>query len=615
MDDEGNLSVDELLALQLHFEMMEQQQQVGEASSTSLTTKPPITRTTTTPPVNTMQAAVDQSLADMGNPSYDATSIAATAQSDNLFLPFLPPPSYSNSQKGKRKKTEVRDPVPMMPSERSEETPSKISTSYMSPRYNHHSHHHHHQQQRAIPRSNNPFQGDSSSPSQAAATPTASPQSKKSKVEGEDQPSQSSTLQNIASANIIEPVIDIVSTNSSQQEEEADSQDSVQFIDHDMQHNSSNHSNNDSKHNDDVVILDDDKDDKHDTIGGRIEVDGNRSEDIAVVAVKKNNTGKQPIKEDIAVVAVKRNNTGKQPMKSQEYYDHDQPVMITSREEADLMFALKLQQEYSSREEADRQFALKLQQDYYHEIDVQVQVREVQTLEEFSGMMSTPQGRALLFVKEVHRFQWSTSGDDCQPLSLDDMVFMAYKLVEKRELWKHRTRSISGDPYPVHLTSAWHRTQERSLESIRQDGLMSSGELVAAGRTNMRVSGSAFGPGIYCANNPLYFAHFGPIALLCIILPGEVKRVTSMGGYHRSRQQHEQDGAQKTDTVVGNKANRAPPPLPFPFVKEGCVREDEIVLSSSDQIMPVLVVKDVTRAEYYEKKLMEIADIYLSEKI
>jgi len=197
-----------------------------------------------------------------------------------------------------------------------------------------------------------------------------------------------------------------------------------------------------------------------------------------------------------------------------------------------------------------------------------------QMLGELHSMSQTPDGRALLFVEDIHAVPDRTGAE---PLSKDDMVYMAKRFVLFREELARKGRTFD-------ISFGWHWTTRDSLETIRESGLMCRTEMKSTGIKPAKIAGSVYGDGIYVANNCETFRRYGDTCLLCLILRGRV----SMHG----------DGQTGYDTVIGNKKTK--PKIGHP--------NNEIVLQRCDQIFPVFIVTD--RSEENQKTLkLELLDL------
>jgi deltex-like protein len=193
---------------------------------------------------------------------------------------------------------------------------------------------------------------------------------------------------------------------------------------------------------------------------------------------------------------------------------------------------------------------------------------------EQNGMQETTAGRAFLLVErilELHKqilqdpkvtkliAEGKVEQGAVHTIGRDDMVFLAEKLMECQEEYSKSNK-------PTHVSLTYHFTNEKNLQSIRQDGLLSYAERRA---NNIQTQRRAFfGDGIYTATNPFAFRHFGDVGILTAVLKGQEERVGSSGG-----------GSQdpNVNTVIGNKIKEAESSY-----------ADEIVLKESRQVLPIL---------------------------
>jgi hypothetical protein len=120
----------------------------------------------------------------------------------------------------------------------------------------------------------------------------------------------------------------------------------------------------------------------------------------------------------------------------------------------------------------------------------------------------------------------------------------------------------------------YHYTSTCRLKSIETHDLLTNIE-----RTQRRITiggGGIFGDGIYTADNPFAFYHYGyDVCLICVRLRGTVKYVTQ-GRLTKDSAIH---------CVIGNKM------LSLPSDSSKTHYANEVVLQSSSQIIPVLQVR------------------------
>ena len=159
------------------------------------------------------------------------------------------------------------------------------------------------------------------------------------------------------------------------------------------------------------------------------------------------------------------------------------------------------------------------------------------------------------------------------------------------------------------VTLAFHYTDGKGLGSIARHGLLTKADR-EGGNISSKFHGAVFGDGVYVANNPYSFAHYGDTCLLCAVMRGTEERVSMA-------KKRTDDGP---DTIVGNKqwagwtkqapapgagAGGSQPQAPAPGAGAGGSSQpqvdqhafDEIVLQESSQIIPICVVPPVVRQD------------------
>jgi hypothetical protein len=178
----------------------------------------------------------------------------------------------------------------------------------------------------------------------------------------------------------------------------------------------------------------------------------------------------------------------------------------------------------------------------------------------------TAEARAWQFVNQIleecAKVQARTVAVPMQPFPKHVLYSTTLKLLKMQDTLL--ASNVNGT-----VTIGYHYTSTESLNHIQTKGFLTKVERqqhdIKLGKSN----GSAYGDGIYTANNPFAFCDYGAVCVICVRLPGRVKRVA--------------EGAPKSDpaihTFTGTK-------LPS-FVTSGHFGR-EVVLQFSSQIIPVL---------------------------
>ena len=250
-------------------------------------------------------------------------------------------------------------------------------------------------------------------------------------------------------------------------------------------------------------------------------------------------------------------------------------------------------------EDRDREYAAALQQQEY----------EATVGQEHEDMLSTIDGRSYLLVErilaaiEVLETEFRV-GLDIQPIAKDEMVEIAERFIETHEQF-----GLAGKPTKIDL--GYHNTWSSNLESIKTDGLLSKRDLRERSISTMKLSGAAFGDGVYTANYPHTFKNFGDVGLLVARLQGRMKRV---GPHHYGGGM-----SGEYDTVVGNKRHRHRRRPTFPG-EMPCFpdydRYDEVVLQSSSQVLPLIKFSKDTSVEELDtlkECLQKVLDMVLGQ--
>lgn len=149
---------------------------------------------------------------------------------------------------------------------------------------------------------------------------------------------------------------------------------------------------------------------------------------------------------------------------------------------------------------------------------------------------------------------------DLSLLASDDLVALAERL-----LWCCHTFRQADKPATI--TLGYHYTDESNIQSIREQNLLSLSER-RLNHVGPLFGGTLFGDGIYFANNPVAFNHFGDTGMLVAIVKGDVSWYS--------------DSAD-TDTVIGNRMRN-------PYAQEQQLEFwDETVVKATNQCLPLLV--------------------------
>ena len=117
---------------------------------------------------------------------------------------------------------------------------------------------------------------------------------------------------------------------------------------------------------------------------------------------------------------------------------------------------------------------------------------------------------------------------------------------------------------PIGVEIGYHYTKGKNVDGISKRGLQAD-----------KCTRAFFGPGIYVATNPFAFSSFGDVGYLCLILTGVQKGMYAFDG-------GECDDEEWPDSFRGNKlaASLA--------MEDRTTYFDEIVLTSSDQVLPLI---------------------------
>ena len=191
------------------------------------------------------------------------------------------------------------------------------------------------------------------------------------------------------------------------------------------------------------------------------------------------------------------------------------------------------------------------------------------------AMNETIMGKSIVFVERIIEVvsSLSTSNEflnamDVKPVAKDDMVFILERMLNTQA-----TYQALG--YMSHVDTGFHYTSEGNMAHIRTNGLMSKHERSSQQIEAARNNGSAYGDGIYTANNhPITSKGFGAIGLLVARLQGVSVRVAQF-----PNPLVKGEDVQKATTIVGNITHGRSNYRAF---------RDIIVLKSSSQCVPLL---------------------------
>ena len=187
-----------------------------------------------------------------------------------------------------------------------------------------------------------------------------------------------------------------------------------------------------------------------------------------------------------------------------------------------------------------------------------------------------------------------------EPVSRDDMVFFAERLLSEQDKFK-------GMGVNSTIDIGYHYTDKSSLENIQTRGLMTSADRI---KKNIRATshGASFGDGIYTGNNPTTFMNYGNVGLIVARLQGTTQRMAgTIGG------QNTTTSATAINTVIGDKTATSVGRWPKSDTSH------EIVLKSSSQCLPLvrfnqepLFKKNQVQTVSAEAYVHQVADIMQS---
>ena len=108
-----------------------------------------------------------------------------------------------------------------------------------------------------------------------------------------------------------------------------------------------------------------------------------------------------------------------------------------------------------------------------------------------------------------------------EPVATDDMHFMVTKLAEAQEVFRVENKDI-------HIDIGYHYTKSENLSRIKTNGLLTCGERLEKG-VHSNYNGSAYGDGVYTANDPYSYNSYGDVGLMVARLRGDARDATPGG--------------------------------------------------------------------------------------
>ena len=211
------------------------------------------------------------------------------------------------------------------------------------------------------------------------------------------------------------------------------------------------------------------------------------------------------------------------------------------------------------------------------------------------AMNSSFSGKAWNFVQTVIEEHQSPMMDNTaamttlkvETVGTDDMLIMVERLLEAQFEFSRKDKDTQVD-------IGYHYTRSENLEKIKENGLLSKAERQECGVIS-NYNGSAWGDGIYSANQPYAYQNFGPIGLLVARLKGSSRPATRGGRGFIG------------DTAIANA---------------GCSNEI-VILAKSYQCIPLVQFQRLDRPDdavekalqHIHGKLQEIVDVFLNNRI
>ena len=193
--------------------------------------------------------------------------------------------------------------------------------------------------------------------------------------------------------------------------------------------------------------------------------------------------------------------------------------------------AIIKEQEYIERKIREEQCRQrKVEQQLQQQLLLEQQLERKKQVENADlEMQSSITGKAWNFVERIYQIHKSHSKSrsyGAEPVSADDMVFLAEHLFQTQQQFREQ-----GLPSAVDL--AFHYTSKENMSRIRTDGLLSKAE-----RESMNIrsafNGEVYGQGIYTGSDPLSFSSYGSVGLIIARLKGlEMDPVKSRRRYEK----------------------------------------------------------------------------------
>ena len=140
-----------------------------------------------------------------------------------------------------------------------------------------------------------------------------------------------------------------------------------------------------------------------------------------------------------------------------------------------------------------------------------------------------------------------------------------------------KRKEFKREGKPIGVEIGYHYTRSKNVDGISEQGLQAD-----------KCSRAFFGQGIYVATNPFGFSLYGDVGYLCLILTGVQK-----GMYDFDH--GECDDEEWPDSFRGNKVKSS--------LEDRTTYFDEIVLTSSDQVLPLIryPVESIDNAKYMQQ--------------
>ncbi|KAL9191213.1 hypothetical protein ACHAXT_000919 [Thalassiosira profunda] len=214
----------------------------------------------------------------------------------------------------------------------------------------------------------------------------------------------------------------------------------------------------------------------------------------------------------------------------------------------------------------------------------QAYAARLQHADDRAAMMNSDTGKAFRLVESVisiartiNEAYPTFAEHKIEAVSHDDMVWFAEHMMG---LQKEYGESQQREHTKVDV--GFHYTQSDNIPKIRTHGLLTKGERKEKSVTSAKTNASFFGDGIYTANNPTSFRHFGDVGLIVGRLKGKVFRTT------KSLSSGTDIGG--ATTVIGDKLTTSPKLDSNGFPLDA--RTNEVVLRTSKQVLPMIRYSD-----------------------